>query len=368
MRRLSIALVVTCIASGCGVATTQSAGPPSAASPVAGTAVPGPSVTSSPSTQPCPATSPLEPMSVATYTVADPACFGARDVTLSGWEDIPTGAGSDASNDVLEPRWFGEPTPSILVDRLRGQCATPGEICEPFLSVHLDPASNLRFEGDGIYVVITGHRQDPAAQTCWFRSDEQPSPPPSPNPNEVANCLDKFVLTSVRQIAPPLGAMNPCPSDPVLTVSQYQATDPACFHGLTLRIRGSLDKAPGIDFDGPPIAPQWLAYPIATLPALWSARPLFSGDSPGCPEPTFAAGECNWMLIQVRPKSGVTVPATPRWVILTGHIDDPVAETCHFIGPSPFGGDEIPDATSARQSCRSMFVVTKLENASAPVP
>ena len=165
MRRLPVVLLVALLTSGCSTAAVSSPSPiptaPPSLEPVASlsepTTVPSPPAVGSPG---CPTES---PMSVATYKAADPACFGANDVTLTGWETIPSGIGGQSDHST-EPAWLGEDfTPDVLVDQLPEACSQ--EMCDPFLFVHVDPASKLEFERDGLYVVITGHVDDPISAT-----------------------------------------------------------------------------------------------------------------------------------------------------------------------------------------------------------
>ena len=305
-------------------------------------------------------------MSVATFLAADPACFGSADVALTGWEDRPNGI--DGASTYVEPNWLGEQSPAVLVDRLPPACGSENT-CEPFLFVHADPASALRFERDGHYVVITGHRQDPTADTCLFHGPSGDDGVPVPSPNAVLEaCRDAFVLTSVRDVDPPAGSLDFCPSDPVLTVDRYSATDPACFHGRTLALVGWAGSLPGIDFDGPTIDPAWLAFPQLPFPALWSVKPSTHDGLPYCPDASSdGSGSCAWIFVMSKPGTGVSLAGGHGWVLLTGHIDDPASETCHFTDGGPFGGP-IPPALYARQSCRESFVVTTVAITTAPTP
>jgi len=302
-------------------------------------------------------------MSVATYVAADPSCFGARDVTLTGWEDIPSGIGGQ-SDHYTEPTWLGvDYTPAALVDQLPPQCGL--EMCDDALFVHVDPASKLQFEKAGVYVVITGHRDDPKSTSCYDVFNDTPPASPLPDPTATAECRQSFVLTSVREVEPPAGSLAFCPTAPILTVTDLRSSA-ACFHGKTVRVIGWLDKLPAIDFDGPPIAPAWFNMPGGNLPALWTVKPAVQDFSPSCTDSSGAeAVGCDWTMVFVNPASGLSLGGTPRWVIITGHFDDPIAETCHFSGGGP-GGDVIPPPITARQSCRGEFVVTGVQNTTAP--
>lgn len=365
MRRLPVVLLVALLTSGCSTAAVSSPSPiptaPPSLEPVASlsepTTVPSPPAVGSPG---CPTES---PMSVATYKAADPACFRANDVTLTGWETIPSGIGGQSDHST-EPAWLGEDfTPDVLVDQLPEACSQ--EMCDPFLFVHVDPASKLEFERDGLYVVITGHVDDPISATCYQVFNNTPPASPKPDAAGQAECRARFVLTSVHEVPPPAGALSFCPTEPILTIYAARA-NAACFHGKALRVVGWLDKLPAIDSDGPAIAPDWLNFPTATLPALWSVKPLVQDGLPACS--TDSGGnldDCDWNMTFVNPASGLSLGKTPRWVIVTGHFDDPVAETCRYTSGGPFG-DQIPPAVYARQACRSEFVVTGVQNTVAP--
>jgi len=364
MRRLPVLLLVAVAAAACSSTAISPSAPAATAPPsfVPVATQTEPTATAAPSgTAGCPTES---PMSVATYLRADPNCFGARDVTLTGWESIPSGLDSGESDYVTKPEWLVENTisPSVLVDQLPEQCGL--ETCDPYLNIHLDPASKLAFERDGVYVVVTGHRHDPRAQTCVRYSLESPAPAPT-LAFGPADCENAFVLTSVHEVAPPAGSLAFCPTAPILTVPDARA-NAACFHGKTLRVIGWLDRLPAIDFDGPPIAPAWFNMPGGKLPALWTVKPAVQDFSPSCTDQSGSSvADCDWTMVFVNPASGLSLGSSPRWVILTGHFDDPIAETCHFSGGGP-AGDVIPPPITARQSCRGEFVVTGVQTTTAP--
>ena len=360
MRRTLVSLVLA-VFTGCSPGAagptaepTNPSQPSSAASP---TTLPAtPLLTATPTG--CPSES---PMSVATYLGADKGCFGSGEVTLTGWEDIPDGIGG--GGPFIEPSWLAGRTPAILTDSLPPSC---GEmLCGPWIFVHVDPASGLRFERDGRWVVATGHRQDAAAETCRFVQPEAPNldpdelPPlgvPIPSPDAVrATCRDSFVLTSVREVNPPAGALDFCSVSSPMTLVQYAASDPACLRGRDITIVAYTAPPPAIGFEPPFVEPGWLAY--GRLPAVFSSVSTATDFCPGDP--------CQWEFVTVAPDSGVSLGAEGRWVLLTGHIDDPLAETCHWVATpdmEPLAEDDV----TARQKCRHMFVVTRVRTTSAP--
>src|SRR5690349_13726289 len=295
MRRLPVVLLVALLTSGCDSSAVPSPSQATTAAPslepsdLVSELTPGPSPTAAAAATPgCPTGS---PMSVATYTAADPTCFGANDVTLTGWETIPSGIGGQSDHHT-EPTWLGEDyTPGALVDQLPQQCGL--EMCNDALFVHVDPASKLEFERNGVFVVITGHRDDPASNACYQVFDDSLPASPTPDAAGQAECRGSFVLTSIRDVPPPPGALGFCPTDPILTV--YTAREDVCLRGKAFRVIGWLDRLPAIDSDGPAIAPDWLDFPTATLPALWSVRPATVDGLPSCSTADGSSvGDCDW--------------------------------------------------------------------------
>jgi hypothetical protein len=358
MRYLAVACIVAVFVSSC----VGAAGSPSPTS--TGTPITEPSPTAAP-TPGCPTAA---PMSVDQYFATDPACFGSRDVKIAGWEDVPDYT-SEPQTPPIAPAWLVERAPAVLGSQMPPTACDATSTTCPWLDIHLDPASGLRFELDGVWAVVTGHRGDPAAETCHaLAPTDTPEPTDTPvptlKPDDVrATCRDAFVLTSVTASSPPAGALAFCPPDGMLTVTAYTATDPACFHGKDLRIVGWVGEIPALDFDGPTLAPSWLEYPASVI---WSVPPVVSEGNGSCPE-TSAEGTCIFMFAMLDPKGGVPSPLGHRWVILTGHIDDPVSETCSYAGGGPFGGSP-PPAVYARQDCRRAFVITSVEYTTAPSP
>lgn len=358
MRNLVIACMVAVFVSSCGTAAAS----PSPTATGVPTSEPSPTAEASIAAQTpgCPTTS---PMSVGQYLAADPACFGSRDVTIAGWEDVPNYT-SEPQTPPIEPAWLADRAPAVLASQMPPTACDATTTTCPWLDVHLAPASTLRFELDGVWAVITGHRGDPAAETCQPTAPTD-TPAPTIKPDDAkAACRDAFVLTSVTAGPPPAGALAFCPSDSPLTVTVYNATDPACFHGKTVRIVGWVGEIPAMDFDGPPIAPGWLEFPAAVI---WSQVPVVTDGNGSCPDTTDGSSTCAVMFAMLDPNGGVPSPAKHRWVILTGHIDDPISETCTYTSGG-LGDGAIPPAVYARQDCRRAFVITNVTNTVAPAP
>src|SRR3954470_24240545 len=228
--RLAKAFVILAVAAAAcapqagqvGSSAFASAAPSSPSPSSISLASPSPLVSLPPTAAPCPTES---PMSVARYLHADRACFGARDVTLTGWEDLPEGLGGVDLG--IEPSWLATTSPpwAFLMDRLGQEC---GQGCGS-LAVHVDPSSALRFERDGHWVVVTGHRNDTRAETCVAPASSDPGTPT--HEEIVQTCRNAFVLTSVRDAVAPSGALPSCPSDAALRIAAYLDADPACFAG-----------------------------------------------------------------------------------------------------------------------------------------
>ncbi len=353
MRRTAVAFVVTLALAGCGSTGGPTASPGSAAASVSASPIdaPSPSLAASPTAAQCPTGT---PMSVATYLGADPSCFGSQDVTLTGWEDIGSGIDAGESDVSLDPAWLGSPAASVLVDQLPETCHL--ETCDPFLFVHVDPASRLQFELDGVYVVITGHRDDPAAQTCVATPYGEPSTAPTPEP-AAPMCAGAFVLTSVREAEAPVAVRPACPTGSPLTLMAIERADPACFHGRDVSIVAWTDAQGPFGLEPPTIAPAWLAYGL-----LGSGYVLWSGpDHAGCEN----AEECVEMIPAIVPGSGLTIGKTHRWVLVTGHLDDPASATCQWVYPATWDEGHYDDAL-ARQQCRGRFVLTAIRTTTAP--
>jgi hypothetical protein len=293
-------------------------------------------------------------MSVTGYLAADPACFGSTDVTLAGWEDRAEGLGG--VDEPSEPNWLTTNVPfwSFLRDRLGHECGT---LCDGAISVHVDPASSLRFERDGHWVVITGHRNDPRAETCHFTGTLEPGMPTDEELRE--RCRAVFVLTSVRDAEPPAAALPSCPRDAVLRVAQFQDADPACFGSADVTLVGWEASPPAIGLMPPGIEPGWLWG--LRMSALWGGEQI-----PGSEDCVDDAASCAWMFAYPEPQSGATFATNDRWVEIIGHLDDPAAEMCHYVYPPDWGTQPRNDDITARQTCRQSFVVTSLKVTTAP--
>jgi hypothetical protein len=348
MRRLLLVSIVAMLCASCGSAA-RSPGP---SEPIP-TATPASTPAPTASTAACPTDSPLD---LGVYLAADPTCFGSSDVEIAGWENYPEGV--VGTENGIEPRWLGTDLPdsAFLFQHLPPfNCGA--ESCNGSLAVYVDPASKLSFEWDGRWVVVTGHRGDPVAETCSYSTTGDSPPPASPPAVEV--CRSHFVLTAVRDAQPPAAELAFCPTRSPLTVTDFVDADPACFLGRDVQLVGWADKPIATGVELPAIEPGWLAYWLpAPISTMWSEPPV--GEDPEC-----ATDVCGWIFIHIVPGSGVTFATTPGWVLVTGHLNDPLAETCHWVYPPDMDIGNVED-NSARRQCRASLVLTSVQETSAP--
>jgi len=157
----------------------------------------------------CPTSSAESPRTMAAYLVTDWTCFGGREVWLLGWEGPPGGdAGVSPFSPV--PAWLaGLPHAALFAIP-----CDPGAECYRGFAVYFDPAAGLDLSAvdRGRYLLVSGHRHDPAAATCHYDASQAAF---SPAPEELAasevelrlQCADDFVVTSIV----PLPAPSPTP-------------------------------------------------------------------------------------------------------------------------------------------------------------
>ncbi len=146
-----------------------------------------------------------------------------------------------------------------------------------------------------------------------------------------------------------------CPTMTPLPVLEFTLADPLCFASPDVAVRGWLGDPPPVGWEAPYIEPGWLIYPPEPRnSALWSGPP--GGEAMCGADP-----ECAWFFVHVAPTSAVSLGSTPRWVIVTGHLLDPAAETCHYVFDDawPAAAPTPPDV-QAREECRSQFVATAI--------
>ena len=124
---------------------------------------------------------------------ADPAaCFGSDPLTFDAYL---AGGGAVDCPIVVEPTWLSCP-PTLL--QLVGETRKVGA---PFLLVAFDPASPISAPGQ-INARVTGHFDDPVAQTCR-ETERAPAIGGTPQPvaEAIAQCRRIFVVTEVIPVA-----------------------------------------------------------------------------------------------------------------------------------------------------------------------
>jgi len=154
-----------------------------------------------------------------------------------------------------------------------------------------------------------------------------------------------------RTLEPSIGPVKVCPSQALLSVSEYITAADAglgCFaDGVDVSIFGWAGVLPdAIGWLAPGIDPDWLALPTRFV----------SDDK--CPTSSEGCGEL--LRMTVDPESGVRWRQDGRWVVLTGHTGDARADTCR---PDP--PDSGMSTADARSHCRDSFVLTSVRSATS---
>lgn len=184
--------------------------------------------------------------------------------------------------------------------------------------------------------------------------------PSTATPSSTASASETAVATasaptrtSVPATTTPSPTLAACPSlDEPMSVATYFAALEAkpldgsspCFDGEDVTLLGWADAMPGVGFMPPGIAPGWLWIPTG---ALWE----FDCDE-----------DCGSLWVHIDPASEIEWHDDGRWVLVTGHTGDPLAETCHWVYPEGWTEGENP-VSEAQDHCRESFVVTAVEQA-----
>ncbi len=202
---------------------------------------------------------------------------------------------------------------------------------------------------------------EPIAQMTAVISSVPATPTPT-SPEPIAQMT--AVISSVPATASPSSAQSTssappstprpsCLASSVLTVREFVEADRACPGGVDVSIRAWADTPFATGWEAPFIEPGWLAYPPDGMSMLWGVPP--TGEEHSCSVDVDPA--CSALFIHVRPGSGLTLGDKPGWVIVTGHVGDSAADTCHYVVGQDWPGDP-PDDESARNDCRGNFVLT----------
>lgn len=245
------------------------------------TASVGPSAEASPSATPA-AFCVDPPLDLALLIRADPVtCFGNASLTVDG-ELI---AGVADCPGTVEPVWLSCPQTFL------GLIGETRKLGVPMLTVAVDPASGLSLADPNTNVRVTGHFDDPAAQTC-----------PVAGPITIENCRTTFVITDVVPLAPePTGTLvwvAGAAGGPGMSVSEAIAAAPS----EQVLVNGWLL------IDG--FARTWLCEAISD-----STPPRFDGaclrvenyPDPSSPDVLEADG-VRWIPDAIQLSGGVSVP------------------------------------------------------------
>jgi hypothetical protein len=194
-RAIAMVLVVL-VGAACGTGTSSATPTPAAAIP---STIPIQSATL-PVPTPVPAQTPAAdcvnppPDIAALSRQVDPVgCYGNAPLTLDAY---PVAVSVDCPVSV-EPAWLGCPSGALeLVGETR-------KVGAPSLLVAVDPVSGASMSGHfNTNVRITGHYDDPAAQTCRETGRVAALGTPEPAAVTVERCRRLFVVTQVAPIQP----------------------------------------------------------------------------------------------------------------------------------------------------------------------
>jgi hypothetical protein len=210
-----------------------------------------------------------------------------------------------------------------------------------------------------------------------------PSGTPSPTTAAVASPTVTDPATTAPTIAPtveptaeptvdPTGPPPslPCPTARLLNVREFVQASWQCFAGRDVRIKGWLDTPPPFGYEGPAIYPLWLAYPesrqcaehtgCSVTLALWQDVPV--DDDHMC---SSDEAYCSLVFPHTPPGSELHFGPLERWLILTGHTDDPAAQRCHYEDPPGEDLGTLDDADAVAH-CQREFVVTEIDVVDSP--
>ena len=273
-------------------------------------------------------TGPLDP-------AGDPvACYGNAPLTFDAtW----LGGGVVDCPAQPEPAWLACSANSL---RAVGDTRKLGG---PDLWVAVDPSVSVSLSEPFAQVRVTGHFDDPAAQTCRETQLGGGAESLAPAAQTIEGCRRVFVVTQVVPFEPTPALFVVCVNPPADISDLINQTDKvACYGNAPLTIDASRVGF-GAFYCGPTVEPTWLSCQDAgsLMPA---------GSS------VFAA---TFLFVAIDPASGVSLAEYfDTNVRVTGHFDDPAAQTCREIGSMP--GESPRPAAEVIESCRTIFVVTQV--------
>lgn len=195
MLRFGLVFASVLLVAGCAVETPSSPG-------VSASTGPAPSVVPTPTPVPvgtCPKDS---PMTVRQFVDADPSCSSGTDVEIRGWLDAPAGFGLGPPG--IAPSWLYYPRAELTVIYETGPIGPDGS-CEmasgrecAWFIWHIDPALGLELSGPPRWLIVKGHLDDPAAETCRYVYPEDWTDVRADDAEAVETCRQQFVIVAFR--------------------------------------------------------------------------------------------------------------------------------------------------------------------------
>jgi hypothetical protein len=184
---------------------------------------------------------------------------------------------------------------------------------------------------------------------CTAGSGDSSVPATSVHPSSTAD--------ESRQSEPPRTPSAECVNPPPDLLALINQTDPVpCYGDSPITVEAEVVDVGAIDC--PPIEPAWLGcgawvalQPIAATAATTGIVLAKTSGPPGLPQ-LFAA---------IHPETALGADQIMgRPLRITGHYDDPAAQTCHQTGPV-FGEVTPPPPEQVIPGCQRMFVMTAFE-------
>ena len=136
------------------------------------------------------------------YMTAVPGCFGGRTVSVRAWEDQPIVTGWEAP--APKPSWLSLPDSSRFFWSIRPASTTGCGTPECYgMFVYQDPRARVRLGKAGRWVIITGHREDSAAERCRWPAGTGPQDAVASGLVARRECRSAFVIESIRRAEAP---------------------------------------------------------------------------------------------------------------------------------------------------------------------
>lgn len=203
---------------------------------------------------------------------------------------------------------------------------------------------------------------------CGGSAGDSPAPSraasPGPGPTSpIPTAASPSPLTTQTPLpsataAVPLGGVpSGCTTSSAIGVADFLTSATSSTSGADACVVGWAAAPPIFGVLPPGIQPQWL-WTIGGPFVVWdhSRGPLSDLE---CSE-----GKCPpFLMLHVAP--GVRLSDRVGWVLLTGHLNDPAAASCHYVYPSDWSESPLPDS-QAVALCVAAFVITGISPASPP--